>query len=872
MLSLRLAGMIRIRKYFNQFWLSYVTLFTGLGASFYFYHVTIGQIHHRQESEFGHAVARFQDMLRLYFSCHCNILHSLAAFYSRPQLPDNQEFHKFIKVQDLPSMDANVGLLDMGYYARLNDSEREQLMDVLIKNDVPEQNRIWLENSTDSDWILVHWDNFKTNSLTAVASYTARDAVRLAAMNKAAESNDMACTEKMTILLGNAYRSNSFLFFLPVYRTSEIPSSPEERVKAVKGFAFASFAVSDYLKKIYDETGEPSIRFEVFDGQETLPEKLWFDSLALTNTAKIPAGYSPKCQYSEELEAAGRIWTFRYTALPQFDDTNEILIPHLILMGGAFVSFCFFVLINRQLRAYWQNLSLLQDINAANRAIAKEKTLLQVTLQSIGDAMFTLDAEGHVILMNPMSESLTGVSQQDASGRPIEAVAVLSTAELGDNFQYPLDFVRQSGKIWRSTSSLCLRQNERVSLPVALTVSPMRDETGVFIGFVLGLRDITERQKLIEQQIKSSKLESIGLLAGGIAHDFNNLLTAILGNISLARLELHNDGPSNAPLADAETACGHARELTQQLLTFAKGGAPARKTIQIKGILLDASRFAIQGSASRCNYDIPSDIWPVEADKTQMAQVIQNIVINAVEAMPQGGIIEIKVRNIDIPAQNPHSLKPGRYVKISIKDHGNGIPQDQLDKVFDPYYSTKKRGSGLGLTTAYSIVKRHEGFISVESAHGEGTQFDILLPVSEKAVQHKNMAPSSEPAAPGMRILVMDDDGAVLNAISKMLSRLGHEVVTAQNGESAIAIYKDFQTRNLKLDAVILDLTIAGGMGGLDTIRELLVIDPGVRAIVSSGYSNDPVMAQYREYGFKGIVPKPFTLATLSEALACSRQ
>jgi PAS domain S-box-containing protein len=862
-----------LQGHIARFWLAYVTLITGISASLYFYHTTAEQIRIREAGAFYQATSHFRQAMELRFSCYYNILNSLGAFYSRTNLPGNQEAHEFIAIQDLTSKDENLGLLDLGYYARFTASEKQQLLDVLIANGIPDSNLTRFSKTTDSDWLLVHWDDLKTNSLSALGSYVVNEPIRLSAMTKAASIASVACTEKTAILLGhNTIVSNGFVFFSPVYRSHPIPVQSEDRHKLVKGFVFASFGATDYWQRIYASASEPLVRFEVYDGREMRAEKLWFDSLEKVQALKIPVSYIPLYHETQHFRASGREWTFRYSALPHFGNPGQMRIPLFILIGGSLVSIGFFAMIQRLLSAYWHNHSLLQKVEIANRAIAKEKALFQVTFQSIGDGVITLDIDGLTVLMNPAAEIISGMSHKEAFGQSVDSVAVISTVDPVETFRYPLEIVHKTDEIWQSTNPLLLTPKNGACVPISLTISPMRDESAEVIGFVAVIRDIAEKQKLIEQQIKSSKLESIGILAGGIAHDFNNLLTAIMGNISLARFELKNSDPSDSMLSDAETACDHARSLTQQLLAFAKGGAPARKIIQLNDVIINTTRFSIQGSACRCEFDLPSDAWLVEADKTQIGQVIQNLVINAVEAMHQGGVIKIKVCNTALPAKNLHSLKPGRYLKISIQDQGVGIPMDQVDKIFDPYYSTKQRGSGLGLATAYFIVKRHDGALAVESSMGIGTRFDIYLPATEKVVEKPKTELAASAPSGSWRILVMDDDTAVINALSRMLNRLGHEVIQANEGQVAIDIYRDHLARNIKIDAAILDLIIPGGMGGLKTIQELLNIDPNINAIVSSGYSNDPVMADCQRFGFKIAIPKPYTMSVLSDSLARLQQ
>ena len=376
--------------------------------------------------------------------------------------------------------------------------------------------------------------------------------------------------------------------------------------------------------------------------------------------------------------------------------------------------------------------------------------------------------------------------------------------------------------------------------------------------------DITERKKAEEELLRAQKLESLGILAGGIAHDFNNILTTILGNVSMARMQVAPEGEPFEMLSEAETASIRAQKLTKQLLTFAKGGAPVKETTSIKDILKESPSFVLRGSKSRCEFSIAEDLWPAEIDVGQISQVINNIVINANQAMPEGGIIQVAAENLIINAGHGLPVNPGRYIRISIKDQGVGIAEKHLKSIFDPYFTTKHDGSGLGLATTYSIIKKHEGHITVESRLGVGTTFHIYLPASDKAVLEKEEVRLIKGQG---RILVMDDEAPLRKMVGRMLKNLGYESEFAKDGAEAIRMYKEAQESEKPYDAVILDLTIPGGMGGKEAIKKLLEIDPEVKAIVSSGYSDDPVLSNFQEYGFKGMMPKPFESQSLSKVL-----
>ncbi|MFA5110401.1 MAG: PAS domain S-box protein [Desulfobaccales bacterium] len=395
---------------------------------------------------------------------------------------------------------------------------------------------------------------------------------------------------------------------------------------------------------------------------------------------------------------------------------------------------------------------------------------------------------------------------------------------------------------------------------------PLKDQaTGQIKAVIEFVRDVTEHKQAEEERLRFSKLESLSTLAGGIAHDFNNILTAILGNIGLAALHDRIDPQVRGRLAQAEQACEQAQALSRQLLTFAKGGAPIKKNVSLAELLKGSAMMALSGSKSRCEFSIPEDLWLVKADAGQINQVIQNLLINADQAMPEGGIIKIRAENRFMEAESNFPIPAGRYVKFAVADQGVGISSKYLGKIFDPYFSTKQRGSGLGLATAFSIIKNHSGYMQVESQIGVGTTFQIYLPATDK-----EFPAEPETVKPTMgqgKVLVMDDDEMVREVLGRMLIRLGYEADFAGDGTRALEKFVRAKETNQPFDAVILDLTIPGGMGGKEAIQGLRKIDPQVKAVVSSGYSEDPIMANFREYGFTEVIAKPYRVAELSKIL-----
>ncbi|MEI8078512.1 MAG: CHASE domain-containing protein, partial [bacterium] len=382
--------------------------------------------------------------------------------------------------------------------------------------------------------------------------------------------------------------------------------------------------------------------------------------------------------------------------------------------------------------------------------------------------------------------------------------------------------------------------------------------------------DVTDRKRAEAEQQKMQKLQSIGTLAGGIAHDFNNIMVGLFGNLSLAKEELAHDHPGYLLLAEAEKSMNRAVRLTKQLLTFAKGGDPIKENVSLGTLVEEIARFDLAGSAVKLVYQQAPELWLAVVDKGQMQQVISNLTINARQAMPEGGSLYITLDNADLSATAMPGLRPGKYVQLTVRDEGVGIAPEHLNRIFDPYFTTKQAGSGLGLAVTYSIINKHGGHLVVASELGRGSTFTLYLPASESSLRAADAPPAA--VAPTLKrpanILVMDDEVTVRQIVARILGRSGFSVTTAADGHEAIQLYQQAMADGAPFDAVILDLTVPGGLGGKETIKQLLALDPQAKAIVSSGYADDPVMANYADYGFQGIAVKPYTPNELRTVLA----
>lgn len=493
------------------------------------------------------------------------------------------------------------------------------------------------------------------------------------------------------------------------------------------------------------------------------------------------------------------------------------------------------------------------------KALTEEKERLAVTLASIGEGVITTDITGHVVMMNRFASDLTGWNTDDARGHPLSEILPFTG-------EAPLD-----------RHAVAMTDRKGGKHRISRTMAPILNEGGAQIGTVIVFQDVAFREEMERELQRTQKLESLGILAGGIAHDFNNILTGILGHISLAKADTMMNQDAFAYLAEAENSIVTARGLTRQLLTFARGGTPQKRAQKIESLLQDSARLVMSGSSIRLHLNIPDDLRVLEVDEGQFSQAIQNLIINARQSMHSGGTISVSAANIDVSNDGMGStgrhlnrqgtpLSPGPYVEICISDEGCGINLENLPRIFDPFFTTKPTGHGLGLSTVFSIIEQHGGHIAVESSPGDGSTFRLYLPA---AVSQDADAPEMKviKASGSGKILVMDDEKAILSVMRGILLHLGYECVCVTEGSQAIAEYEKSVTGQAPFSLAILDLTIRGGMGGLETAVKLHELDPDLKIMVVSGYSSDPVMADCLAYGFCCALSKPFTLSDVEKSL-----
>lgn len=500
----------------------------------------------------------------------------------------------------------------------------------------------------------------------------------------------------------------------------------------------------------------------------------------------------------------------------------------------------------------------------AVNALAASEENLRITVDSIGDGVISTDTGSNITRINRVAEELTGWKRADAIGKPLaEVFRILAEKDRKPAQNPALEVLRTGHQVGLANHTILVNRQGR-EYQIADSAAPIRDEAGQIEGVVLVFRDVTDQYLLEAEASKAEKLKSLGLLAGGIAHDFNNMLTSLFGNIELLRLSISTDHQAKPFLDAAIRSIGNAKNLTRQLLTFAKGGEPVKEAVDFATAISETVRLHLRGSPVDLHLDLAEDLWKVEADHGQLDQVMSNLVINAKQAMPEGGHVWITACN--------EMIQSAPFVRIQIKDSGHGISPDHLPRIFDPYFTTKSDGHGLGLATIHSIIARHKGTIQVESRLGEGTVFSLCLPASiertssSPVVEVVSSSVSASPVERG-RILVMDDEEIIRDVLKAMLERMGFRVALAREGRAALELFRFAMAEGDPFVLVMVDLTVIGGWGGQQTALEIKAIEPTTRIVATSGYSTDPIFANFRKYGFSGILPKPFLYQELRDVV-----
>jgi PAS domain S-box-containing protein len=498
-------------------------------------------------------------------------------------------------------------------------------------------------------------------------------------------------------------------------------------------------------------------------------------------------------------------------------------------------------------------------------AMLEELRLTQITMDAAAEQIVWTNDQGKIIYANLAAVAGLGFSLVELHQLTLHDLFTdFPAAEWASRWE---QFKHERA----ATFELTQKRRDQATRPVELSVTYIKvadkEYTTVFIRDLTGRKQAEEKRRQHEAEMQHlQRLESLGVLAGGIAHDFNNLLTAILANVSLIKMDALPGTETSELLGEAEKASLQARDLTAQLLTFARGGKPIKCAVNLARIIRDSTSFAMRGKPVKCTLQLAPDLWPAEADAAQLTQVFNNLVINACQAMPEGGPLIITARNRSIADGETHLVKAGDYLEVIVQDAGKGIAPEHLAKIFDPYFTTKKTGTGLGLAVVHSIVQNHQGAVVADSHLDQGTTFTLWLPASHENPPALTASGAVTPTS-SRRVLVMDDEQMIRRVLEKILAKLDCTVQSVSDGRAALEAYQQALADRQPFDLVIMDLTVPGGMGGQETIRRLLEVDPRVKAIASSGYADSAVMADHTSFGFRGIITKPYTMEQIQAAL-----
>lgn len=518
--------------------------------------------------------------------------------------------------------------------------------------------------------------------------------------------------------------------------------------------------------------------------------------------------------------------------------------------------------------------AIVRDTTEISRVKAENveiKSVYERLAQYADEAIFRVDAEsGRIVYINEAAEKILGYTLADYSTDAPMASKIFTKHHV-QSWRRALEKTGAARDVLRNYVLECATRDGRMVI-MDFTIIAVRDADERLVCFECLGSDVTVRRFMEAELARSQKLESIGLLAGGVAHDFNNILTAIFGSLALAKMDTTPESPVYMRLTSAEEHCMKAKALTRKLLTYSRGGSPQRKTASIANVIRDAANFALSGKNVACRFDLPEGLWSVQIDEGQMHQVVHALVSNACEAMPQGGTVEVTAENVRMEEGQIVSLCAGQYVRWQVRDHGVGISREHIKKIFDPYFTTKQmssiKGMGLGLAICYSIVKSHEGTITLDSTPGVGTTFTVYVPAARaEKVESKPVGVVEAPAQPKPKILLIDDEQVLLDVTGSMLRHLGYEVTTTDNHTDALSAYSRAKEMGNPYALIILDLTMRGDEGGEIAIQKWKAAHPEVKAVISSGYMNDPVLEEYWKYGFIGAMVKPYSLMELQTAL-----
>jgi PAS domain S-box-containing protein len=844
--------------------LAYVVLALSLVTTALVYSRVKSNVAMREHVRFNRAVQNEKLSIEQRVPRYVDEMLSVRGLFLADGTVTSEQWQQFLSGIDVER--SYPGIRSLGYMERVVETDRDKFLRKINARVGVTDFHIQPEGDRKNYFPVVYVSHFETDADSGLGQDHFANRERQRIMEQAWNAGQPMATGKIRLTPeGTNSDAYSFTIYLPVYRAGVAKDTETEKRTALQGFVFANLDTGKLMEGILGHPTNALDNCEVYDGADMTAARLLYSS---DRNAHVLDKRPNQQAESYSIPMLNRKWTVYFSSLPPFENDTEHHLPTIVLICWLTLSFLLFGLTAAEVTSRSRAAAITADLRKSEAALAAEKERLAVTLYSIGDGVITTDTNGDVTLINKIAEQLTGWSQTEAAGKPLKSLFKTMHATTRQPMPNPVEVVLRTASIFNLDQTVILVGRDGAERAVADSAAPIRDREGSVIGAVLVFRDVTAKQKSEAELLKESKLESVGLLAGGIAHDFNNILQGILGNLSLARMNAHSIEKMLERVERVEKSAMRAKDLTQQLVMFARGGAPIRKPVQITGLVKDATTFALHGSNVTCEFSLATDAWLVDVDEGQFRQVINNIALNAVQAMAEGGKIEVRVENVELMTGHLPPLKEGKYVKISIRDYGTGIRPEHLQRVFDPYFTTRPGARGLGLASAYSVVRKHDGQIKVESEISKGTTFQIYLPASARAAE----APARESEQKRFfgrgRVLIMDDEVDILTLAGEMLKVMGYEVETAKDGTEALEKYAVAANGGHPFSVVIMDLTIPEGMGGKEAIRRLKALDPQVKAIVSSGYSYDPVMANFQEHGFSGVIPKPYVMDELGRVLA----
>lgn len=786
---------------------------------------------------------------------YARILQGGAALFLASDLVTREEWRIFTYSQKLEKQLPGIQAIS---FARLIPRAELARHIQEVRNEGFPEYQVQPEGIRDFYAPVVYIEPFSGRNVRVFGYDTLSEPVRRDAMERARDTDSPALSGKILLVQETGVDVQAgAIMFVPVFQKGMPITTPEQRRAAIYGWVASPYRMKTLLQGILniEELERDLIHLAIFDGDSPTPQAQLFECHSPhANTLMSGKRFSRR----STLDFNGHRWTLSFTKSNGGLFAPEYTEVWITLIGCTIISILLFILINTLLNTRIQAQLIAKELtHDLENSLDRHRSILQTAM----DGFWLTDTQGHILECNETYCRMSGYTEQELLTLKVHDLeATENTSEASSHI---LEVIAQGETRFESRH----RRKNGTIYDVEVSVQYRAEDGGRLVAFI---KDITERKRTEAELQKAQKLQSVGTLAGGIAHDFNNIMMGLFGNISLAKNEISRDHPSFTPLEDAEKSMSRAIRLTKQLLTFSKGGEPVIEDVSLGSLVEEVAHFDLTGSNVMLVHEQSPDLWIAKVDKGQIQQVISNLTTNARQAMPNGGHLYINLENVIIDGDAMPKLKPGKYIKVTVRDEGTGIDPKTIDRIFDPYFTTKQSGSGLGLATTYSIITKHGGHISVASQMGKGTQFTFFLPASDKAPRPPSESGNGtlSPFVPGPRVLILDDEEYVLKVIPRWLAQMGCSTETAADGHEAIELYKNALEVGTPFDVLILDLTIPGGIGGVEVLKSLIPINPSVKAIASSGYANGSQMSKHTFYGFKGVLAKPYTKQQLHDALS----